>query len=309
MNNERAPIMSIPRAKMNRKLNLYSYENIKTARTNKFYIFQQQVIKILMDIYADRKIRHNHEGSAIKDFVYGDGSEHRLWMWANETKEFIKDQAVADKIANTELKQRSEKIKTNAPSETDIIIARNKKSMYRPFNIKRFNAPKEQAVNTISADRSEFSQYMYEPVHLLGKVVRMTKDYDARGILYTKILLVNVQYFPTNPRYLLKKALFLPDHIWIDVSNADLNARTYQINDYVAFSGIVGAYKSRINKYKSTIKDHQIDYWLTKYNIIDNEFQAEGQPVINEDGMIEELVFTKDPSKALRADDIPNPRV
>lgn len=293
-------------AYVNKKMANYSYEQVKNIRSEKYYRFQKKVLDTLTSLYDERKIRQSPTDKT--KYIYGSAMEIKLWNWANTHAEFILNKDVFDQITSIKVISKDTKKPQPPLSENQIQSARNKKSMYRPFNIQRFNKPKEQAVHHISADRSEFSQYMNEPVHLLGKIVRMTKDYDAKGILYTKILLVNVQYFPTNPKYMLKKALFLPDHIWIDVSSKELSSRTYQIDDYAAFYGIVSDYRSKINKYKSQIKNHRIDYWRTKYNITDHHFEAEGIPVIDENGMIEQLVAQPDSKKMLNASDIPNPK-
>jgi len=290
---------------INKKLVQYEYDKVSPIRPKKYYDFQSTVLDTLLPLYDERKIRKQPE--THQQYIYGSPIEVKLWNWANQHKKFILNEAAADKISKIQIISKNKKKQHVMPSENEIISARNKKSMYRAFDISKFNKPKDQEVHHISADRSEFGQYMNEPVYLLGKIVRMTKDYDSRGQLYTKILLVNVQYYPTNPKYMLKKALFLPDHIWIDVSSKDLIKRTYQIDDYAAFYGIVGEYRSKINKFKSPIKNHRFDYWRTKYNIIDHHFESEGTPIINENNMIKELVFNYDPSKSLNAAQIPNP--
>jgi len=287
-------------SKLRKRAKKFNIEQVSTHRSKEYYAFQKELINICKQCYVKNNIKN-------VTLIYGTPIEAFAWRWLNSQKQFILNDNFAQKLVQTKIQNKAESKLNKLPNalskryaQNEIIAERNKKNMYRKFNIHVFNKPKDQTVHHISADRSEFSQYMNEPVHLLGKVKKMNKDIDVNGHIYTKILLVNVQYFPTNPKYMFKKALFLPDHIWIDITRTTANKITYQVDDYAAFSGIVGEYQSKVNHYKSE-STHKIDYWRTKYNLMNPEYQDQGQPVIDENGMISELKLENRPEDMLNA--------
>ena len=295
---------------LKKKAKEFNVEKVATHRSKNYYAFQQQLITIFQTCYN----KHKDDKSIKKPstLIYGSAIDAFAYEWLKSQQQYILNDSVAELLSKIEIKTKDATAKihklpdnlSKRYAKNEQIANKNKRHMFKKFNINVFNKPKEQTVHTVSSERSEFSQYMNEPVHLLGKIKRMSKDKDVTGNVYTKLLLINVQYFPTNPRYMFKKALFLPDHIWIDITDPSVRDLTYQINDYVGFSGVVGEYQSKVNRHKSQIKHHHIDYWRTKYNLMDPHFEQEGTPIIDDNNMISELKFTNRSEDVIIADQL-----
>lgn len=153
----------------------------------------------------------------------------------------------------------------------------------------KFNIPKKMPLTNVdeeSLDRIELSQYLNEPVQVIGKIKNVRIEKDTKGVSFKKILLVDIQYLPTNPKYSLKKANFMKDHIWIDINTQPLlpNGEEYKIDQYLAFIGTVSEYRSQANK--SVQNKDMMTYWRYKYHIDNFIFKAMGFPIIENDGII-----------------------
>ena len=184
--------------------------------------------------------------------------------------------------------------------ENEKIAKKNLKTMSKPFNIRKFHAPVETTITDVSRDRSELSQYLNEPVHLIGQLSNCRLDIDVRHHRYVKVLLTHIQYLPTNGQYAFKAAKDLPDHMWLDITNLyDKDDFKLYKNDYLAISGVVGEYQSKV-----TTPGH-MSFWRTKYNVVDPVIEGSGQlklegdtviglerqPGINEDTLLIENTF------------------
>lgn len=289
-------------SKLKKRSEKYDLKSVAYHRSNDYYAFQKTLIDIVENVYTLRRSKMKKPRS-----FQANPTEVFAWNWLFNQKQYILNQSFVKKLTDFKLISNDKSAKTHLPADVmkrldhnEQLANKNKKFLLAPLRTTMFEEPHDQKVNTISTDRLEFSQYVNEAVHLMGKIKRVSKDNDTHGNTYLKLLLVNCQFYPASPSYMLKKAMILPDHIWIDINSPELQNRTYVIDEYIVFSGIVGEYRSKVNKYQSQLKHHTLDYWRTKYNILNPTYLTSGEPIINDQHRIKAFVSTNnDPSKEI----------
>lgn len=287
---------------------LMSYSSIRQTGRKVNYLLtqpQSQNSKYLIQDFTQQMISIYRSAVKLKtnqkdNRVYASATEVYSYKWLANHKELVPNaiQSMLQRhpvypLSKSPVHQIPDYLLKRANENTKI-INQNLKQKQRDFKISYFQKPVETPVTKVSRDRLEFSQYQNEVLQVLGRISDLREDVDTHQHHYVKLLLTNVQYLPANPKYGIYKSMFLPDHLWLDITDSEMEHQHFQKDDYIGITGIVSEYQSRV-------VEHKFKYWRTKYSLSHPQLEALGQPVINETtNRITELKFDDHPDRILQ---------
>lgn len=274
-------------------------ENLEIAqcidrKSEEYAQFMDKMIEICLNRY---KITKNIDDTEI---INGTVLEAFAWRWLSKNIQQIPNICMQDLLIRVKIHTRDKIKKTNkqAKGKRKRRLSQSKEARRNLFSLKKdlrlsyFQKPIESEVHQVSLHRSEFGQYLNEVVYLFGKITDIRFDQSKKGQKYTKILLTCSQFYPAGLNTYAKHSIYLPDHIWVDISKNNNRNQKYQLNDYVIFSGTVC-------EYDGWAKQKSINYWRTKFGLAYPKFEQAGTPELTDQNRIKNLNFTERPDDLL----------
>lgn len=250
--------------------------------TQEYFVFQKKVIASVNAAFKSKTPNKKNQIHAKEQQVLG--QKWLLTQLNNITDvKFVKKLTSITLVHKTNKKpmSKSEKIRLERQEHYDRLSKYYDLYLSKPAKLDKFMKPRDEPVHMISKDRTEFSMYLDQPVQIMGQIKRIARDVDSHGNTYTRLLLINAQFLPLDPTNMISKAIYFPDHIWIDINKPELMEKEYILNEFIVFAGVVGQYRSKVDKYQSQLKNHKQDYWRTKYNVSNPIFKGKGSLIID----------------------------
>lgn len=273
--------------------------------TQGYFVFQKKVIASVNAAFKNKTPNKKNQIQAKEQQVLG--QKWLLTQLNNITDvKFVKKLTSITLVHKTNKKplSKSEQMRRNQQERYDRLSKRYDLYLSKPAQFSKFMKPRDEPVHMVSKDRTEFGMYLEEPVQIMGQIKRIARDVDSHGNSYTRLLLINAQFLPLDPTNMISKAIYFPDHIWIDINKPELIEKEYILHEFIVFAGIVGQYRSKVDKDQSQLKNHKQDYWRTKYNVSNPIFKGKGSLIM--DGQrVTGFKTPPLPAKPLHAKDMP----